>query len=328
VYSVNHWEQDSGIEWHPSTYYPGHQFVDVLGVDTYLQYGHNFDQYVHDTLLQIGEQRPIAITENGQMPDLVALRSSQPRWVYWTTWFGDESTSSQELYRDNYVMLEPYVVTQNETFQPVTDSLTAQVPVEDFSVPPTGAENDSGETVLLTGTPGDTQIQLSWDAVPDVPWYNVWFGTTPSSLAWLQGTSDTQYTVSPLGNGSTYYFAVTTYIDDVNGPFSNVVELVPVAPDAQGAEADPTTDPDLVIALSATPGINEVQLDWQALPGVGWYNVWFGTEEGSLEFLEGTGSNSFTATQLSAGVPYYFAVTPYIDDADGPFSNIIEIVLQ
>jgi len=136
VYSVNYWESGSGPEWDPTTYYPGHQFVDVLGVDIYLQYEHNFDQHVYDALLRLGEQRPIAITENGQMPELTTLRTSQPRWVYWATWFGEESSSSDELYRDNYVALEPYVITQNETFQSVTDHLTSQVPIDDFSAPP------------------------------------------------------------------------------------------------------------------------------------------------------------------------------------------------
>jgi len=328
VYSVNHWEPDSGPEWDPTTYYPGHEFVDVLGVDTYIQYGHNFNQYIYDALLRLGGQRPIAFTENGQMPELALLRNTQPRWVYWTTWFGDESSSSDDLYRDNYVTLEPYVVTQNETFQPVPDNLASLLPpVQDFSAPPVSTDIDGNDVVELTGTPGDRQVQLNWNALPDVPWYNVWLGTSRDSLVWLEGTSDTSYSVSQLGNGSTYYFAVTTYIDGANGPFSNIVEITPVAPEETTTE-EPATDTSLVIELQATPGIGEVRLDWNALPDVYWYNVWFGTQRDSLEFLEGTGSNSFTARQLSAGVPYYFAVTPYINEADGPFSNIVEIVLQ
>jgi len=143
-------------------------------------------------------------------------------------------------------------------------------------------------------------------------------------LAWQEGTADTEFTFTGLGNGSKYYFAVTTFIEGADGPFSNVVEVVPVASDAQGL-AD---DPDLAIGLRAVPGIGEVRLDWEWLPNVGWYNVWFGTRKESLTFLEGTGSNSFTARQLSAGVPYYFAITPYVNDMDGPFSNIIEVILE
>jgi len=64
------------------------------------------------------------------------------------------------------------------------------------------------------------------------------------------------------------------------------------------------------------------------LPDVGWYNVWFGTSRDALTWLEGTGSGSYTATQLSVGVPYYFAVTPFINDTDGPYSNTVEVILQ
>jgi len=154
-----------------------------------------------------------------------------------------------------------------------------------------------------------------------VPWYNVWFGTTRDSLVWLEGTAETTFTASQLGNGSTYYFAVTTYIDGANGPFSNIIEIVPVAADETEA------DTQLMIELRATPGNGEVKLEWNLLPDVGWYNVWFGTAKDALTWLEGTGSASYTARQLSSGVSYYFAVTPFINEADGPFSNVVEVVL-
>jgi len=330
VYSVNYWEQGSGPEWDPATYYPGHQFVDVLGVDTYRQYGHRFGKHVYDALLQLGDQRPIAITENGQMPDLATLRITQPRWVYWVTWFGDEESSSAELYTANYVTLEPYVITQNETFQPVTDSFT--LPEQDSNslgqtTQPSGntgaaTDNSDSPVVTLSGTPGDRQVQLNWNALPDVPWYNVWTGTSRDSIVWLEGTADSQYTVSQLGNGSTYYFAVTTFIDDNNGPFSNIVEIAPVASDSETPDAAP------VLTLRATAGDEQVLLEWDTLPDIGWYNVWIGTEQDALMWLEGTGSGSYTATQLSTGVPYYFAVTPFIGDVDGPYSNVVEIVLE
>ncbi len=123
VYSVNHWGQNSGPQWDSATYHPGHQFVDVLGVEIFRQFGHDFDQYVYDALLLLGEQRPIAITENGQMPDLASLRNTQPRWVYWSTWSGEGQVleegenpqNSQNLYIDNYVILDDYVITRDET---------------------------------------------------------------------------------------------------------------------------------------------------------------------------------------------------------------------
>lgn len=115
VFSVSHWPLGRGPEWDPASYYPGHQYVDVLSADVILENGHKFDQHVYDALLQLGDQRPVGITESGQMPDLATLRKTQPMWVFWSTRSGDESSSSQNLYRDNYVILDEYVITQDET---------------------------------------------------------------------------------------------------------------------------------------------------------------------------------------------------------------------
>ena len=116
VFSVNHW---SGTQGGPADYYPGDAYVDVLGVDVYLEYGHNYDQYVHDTLMQVGGGKPIAFTENGQMPDLPQLSASQPNWVYWSTWWGFEGADSGNtsvLYDANYG--DPRVLTQDEVNLP------------------------------------------------------------------------------------------------------------------------------------------------------------------------------------------------------------------
>ena len=117
--SVNHWNDGGRGDPGPDAYYPGDDYVDVLGVDVYLEYGHNFDQYVHDTLLEVGGGRPIAFTENGEMPNIPALSGSQPNWVYWSTWWGFEgadSGNSDTLYATNYD--DPRVLTQDEVSVP------------------------------------------------------------------------------------------------------------------------------------------------------------------------------------------------------------------
>ena len=120
VFSVNHWQANGNDA--PSNYYPGHDYVDVVGVDVYLEYDHNYDQYVHDTLMSVGGGRPIAFTENGQMPDIPAISGSQPNWVFWSTWWGFEgadSGNSDQLYSRNYG--DPRVITQDEVSLPDCD---------------------------------------------------------------------------------------------------------------------------------------------------------------------------------------------------------------
>jgi mannan endo-1,4-beta-mannosidase len=119
VFSVNHWSDSGFGDLGPDAYYPGHDYVDVLGVDVYLEYGHSFDQYVHDTLLEVGGGRPIAFTENGEMPNIPTLSANQPNWVYWATWWGFEGADSgntDTLYSTNYD--DPRVITQDEVSVP------------------------------------------------------------------------------------------------------------------------------------------------------------------------------------------------------------------
>jgi beta-mannanase len=72
----------------PDPHYPGHEYVDVLGADIYLAYGHGYDKRIHDHLLALGGGKPIGITENGEMPNIPVLHEEQPSWVFWATWWG------------------------------------------------------------------------------------------------------------------------------------------------------------------------------------------------------------------------------------------------
>lgn len=105
MFSVNYWS-GSVEKADPRNYYPGDQFVDMLGMDVYTNYGHSYSKACHDTLRELGNGRPIAITENGNFPmDFAAWRSEQPYWVYFMTWWGfegDEKGNTQLLYDEVY----------------------------------------------------------------------------------------------------------------------------------------------------------------------------------------------------------------------------------
>jgi hypothetical protein len=114
VFSVNHWAGMPGNG--PAEYYPGHAYVDVLGVDVYLDNGHDYEPYVHEELMSLGGGKPIAFSENGEMPNIPAISTEQPNWVYWATWWGYEDASSDALYSTNYG--DPRVLTQDEVNVP------------------------------------------------------------------------------------------------------------------------------------------------------------------------------------------------------------------
>jgi mannan endo-1,4-beta-mannosidase len=121
VFGVNWYGAGSTGKNSPSFYYPGHEYVDVLGCDFYLNYGHAYDKRVHDDLRTLGGGKPIAIAENGVMPTLSTLLVNQPYWVYWSTWWGFEgtannSTNTDALYTENYA--NPAVITLDEVVIP------------------------------------------------------------------------------------------------------------------------------------------------------------------------------------------------------------------
>lgn len=71
------WAYDS------APYYPGHEYVDVLAMDIY---NNDYRDTYYDKLVQLSGGRPIAIGENGELPNMEMLGTSQPRYVYFMTW--------------------------------------------------------------------------------------------------------------------------------------------------------------------------------------------------------------------------------------------------
>jgi mannan endo-1,4-beta-mannosidase len=117
VFSVNYW--DRGFADAPELYYPGDEYVDVVGVDVYLEYDHDYAQVLHDRLRELAPGKPIAFTENGQMPDIPALKATQPYWAYWATWWGFETANrgnTDALYASVYG--DPSTLTQDEVALP------------------------------------------------------------------------------------------------------------------------------------------------------------------------------------------------------------------
>jgi len=84
------------------------------------------------------------------------------------------------------------------------------------------------------------------------------------------------------------------------------------------------------ILLSGVAGINSVVLSWQsALDPVSYYLVAYGTVPGDYSYgnphIGGKGATSYTATGLSGGETYYFAVRAGNGCAPGEFSNELSV---
>ncbi|WP_169834309.1 glycosyl hydrolase [Paenibacillus donghaensis] len=79
------WSPNAESSWaYDSTpYYPGHTSVDVLAMDIY---NNDYRDTYYNKLVKLSGGRPIAVGENGELPDLDMFAAKQQRYVYFMTW--------------------------------------------------------------------------------------------------------------------------------------------------------------------------------------------------------------------------------------------------
>lgn len=80
-------------------YYPGANYVDILGADVY---HFDYEQKDYNDLLALANGKPIALTETGELPKAEILKM-QPQWVWfmvWTSWLWTDNTHERvkEIY--------------------------------------------------------------------------------------------------------------------------------------------------------------------------------------------------------------------------------------
>jgi hypothetical protein len=166
----------------------------------------------------------------------------------------------------------------------------------------------------LTGTPGNTQVGLSWNAATGATSYNVLRSTTSrtgySTIA--TGLTSTGYTNTGLTNGTTYYYVVDAVNSSGTSSFSTEASATPC-----GVPAIPT-------GLGATPGDATVSLTWTASSGATSYNVKrSGTNGGPYTTIAPSVSTSYTDTSVTNGLTYYYVVSGV--DACGESGNSTQV---
>jgi fibronectin type 3 domain-containing protein len=170
----------------------------------------------------------------------------------------------------------------------------------------------------LAASPGNAQVTLTWTAAVGANSYNIYFsntsGVTTASTNKITGITSTFYLHSPLTNGLTYYYIVTTVSNGVESLPTTEVSAMPVAP------------PPAPTGLVAVPGDTIVGLTWTAAVRATSYNIYYSTSS-AVSPTDGTKINiaaatSYTVTGLSNQIPYYFIVTGVDAGGESPASNL------
>ncbi|MEU5157360.1 glycosyl hydrolase [Glycomyces sp. NPDC021274] len=99
-----------------AAFYPGDAYVDFSGADTYAGNG-NYDPLnaMYNRMRGIvGTTMPIALHENGPIPDPARMQSTNTRWVLFNTWHGEHLTVSNSVAHLRNVYSSSYVITRDE----------------------------------------------------------------------------------------------------------------------------------------------------------------------------------------------------------------------
>jgi len=175
----------------------------------------------------------------------------------------------------------------------------------------------------VTATPGDNNATIRWTAVAGATSYNVYRSQT-SPVTKTTGTkstgTDNSLVVTPLNNGTLYYFVVTAVVNGLESPESTEVTATPIPaiPPAPGAP----------INVTGAPGAGSATLTWPAVATATSYNVYSSTSP-SVTIATGTKVTGATSggsiPNLVRGIPYYFAVTAVNAGGESAVSNEVSV---
>ena len=163
----------------------------------------------------------------------------------------------------------------------------------------------------LTAVIGNTQLGLSWNAVPGATSYTLKRSNTSGAYFITVATvTGTNYTDTGLTNGITYYYVVSAVGSGGPSAYSAQLAAAPFGP--------PPAPTGLVAGPDSYPGVS---LFWSAAPGATSYNVKRSTINGGPYTTIAVRSNTdYNDTNVVAGTLYYYRVSAVSDGGESPDS--------
>lgn len=154
----------------------------------------------------------------------------------------------------------------------------------------------------LNSTGGNSQLSLTWTAVPGVTGYHIY--RTSEGNSWpvspLATTSGTLYTDSGLTNGTAYQYVVAAVKAAGEGARS---QMASQTPNSNGTTIAPGN-------VAAMPGNTQINVTWDPVAGASGYTVTVSETPGGAQLFPSAYQSgpSFTVTDLTNGHTYYLRI--------------------
>jgi MYXO-CTERM domain-containing protein len=178
----------------------------------------------------------------------------------------------------------------------------------------------------LTAEVGDEQVTLAWEAPEKsggfpLESYYIYKGPTGYQLTWEVNVTGTEFTITGLVNGQTYYFAVSALNQIGEGPMTETLSV------------SPASLPEAPRDLSATARTERVTLTWKSPSDTGGLDIvefviYRGEDPDSLEELREVprSTSIYNDNGVVGGVTYYYAVAAVTSFGEGPLSEVVSVM--
>lgn len=151
-----------------------------------------------------------------------------------------------------------------------------------------------------------TSVTLTWGKVKNCDAYAVFsYSPAKEKYTFIKNVKDTEYKITDLSEGETYYYAIQSYNNDgdekVYGDISDYVKVT-----------TKVEEPDKVKGLSdAAVYSTKLKLTWDKMPGMKYAVYFYNASTKKYTHIDNTSSTSLTVKDLDPEKTYTFAVRAY-----------------
>jgi len=198
------------------------------------------------------------------------------------------------------------------TFQFATTGLSGSITIEVTATDANGnvtAESitliDGGAIPSFAAEPGTQSVTLTWDDVPLSSSYTIYYTDNGSFPSEQNGTIlenvTSPHAITNLQNGARHVFRLKSTSSSGEDNLSGYVSAMPLST--------------LTLAPWVMEGPESLSVAWNEVSGEDTFTIWRRSQhESALSSYTLVTGNSFTDTNVSEGVVYYYAVSPELSD--------------